>query len=94
MIVITIKRNYFMETNRINPIDDVRVQLNFDGREKDAFQGSGFHSIEEAIRNAFDATDVGHLNIEDYVFVVTNMSTGTSGRYRINAGGHVTLLPE
>ncbi len=83
-----------MEANRINTIDDVRVQLNFDGKELDAYQGSGFHSVEEAIRNAYDSTDRGHLNIEDYVFIVTNLSTGTSGRYRVNAGGHVVLLPE
>ena len=83
-----------MEDNRIDTLDDVRVQLNFDGKELDAYQGSGFHSVEESIRNAFASTDRGHLNIEDYVFVVTNLSTGTSGSYRITAEGNVVRLPE
>ena len=31
---------------------------------------------------------------EDYVFTVTNLTNGTSARYRINAGHHEVILPE
>lgn len=32
--------------------------------------------------------------IENYVFTVTNTTLHTSARYRVNAGGHVRILPE
>ena len=38
--------------------------------------------------------DRGANDIENYVFTVTNETTGTSARYRVNAGGHVRILPE
>lgn len=82
-----------MAINRLLPQDDVRIELYFNGKLKDAYQGSGYENIEEAIRAAFEGTD-GNLNIEDYVFEVKDLTTGTSGRYRINAGGNVTLLPQ
>lgn len=39
-------------------------------------------------------SDSGDNEIENYVFTVTNMTLHTSARYRINAGGHVRILPE
>lgn len=83
-----------MKNNRIKPIDDVRVVLEYNGKEKDAYQGSGFHTVEEVVEAAYDSTDKGHLDIEDYVFLVKNLSTGTEARYRVNAGGNVKVLPE
>lgn len=82
-----------MSINRIYPVDDVRIELYFDGKLKDAYQGSGYDNIEEAIRAAYEGVR-SNANIEDYVFDVKNLTTGTSGRYRINAGGNVTLLPQ
>lgn len=82
-----------MSINRIYPVDDVRIELYFDGKLKDAYQGSGYDNIEEAIRAAYEGVR-SNANIEDYVFDVENLTTGTSGRYRINAGGNVTLLPQ
>ena len=52
-----------MKNNRIKPIDDVRVVLEYNGKEKDAYQGSGFHTVEEAVEAAYDSTDKGHLDI-------------------------------
>lgn len=80
--------------NRIRPIDDVLVELYFDGKKIDAFEGSGFHTIDEAVRNAYEASERTNVNIEDYVFRVTNLADHTSARYRVNAGGNVKILPE
>lgn len=38
--------------------------------------------------------DAAHNAIENYVFTVTDLTSGTSERYRVNAGGHVRLIPE
>lgn len=83
-----------MENNRLHPIDDVRVELWFDGKMIDAYQSSGFHTVSEAVAAAYESTDRANLNIEDYVFTVKNLATGSSARYRVNAGGHLRILPE
>ena len=82
-----------MTENRIRPIDDIRIELYDDNGMVDAYQGSGYHTVDEAIRNAFDGVR-SEMNIEDYVFKVISLTTGTSARYRINAGGNVKILPE
>ena len=66
----------------------------FDGKKIDTFEGSGFHTVDEAVRNAYSGSERANVNIEDYVFRVTNLASGTSGRYRVNAGGNVVILPE
>jgi hypothetical protein len=83
-----------MTANRIHPIDDVLVELYLDGKKADSYEGSGFHSVEQAIQNAYDGSERKNLNIEDYVFRVTNLADNTSARYRVNAGGNVKLIPE
>lgn len=82
-----------MTANRIHPADDVLVELYLDGKKVDSYEGSGYHSVEEAIRNSFDGSERANLNIEDYVFRVTNLADDTSARYRVNAGGNVKLIP-
>ncbi len=83
-----------METNRINPIDDVRVEI-YEGQYKvGAIMRSGFHNVTEAVESAYESSRATHNPIEDYVWRVTNLSTGTSARYRIDAGGHLRILPE
>lgn len=81
-------------TNRIHNIDDVRIVMYLDGREVDAHQGSGYHTVDEAVRDAFNASSRTNMPIEDYVFRVTDLSNDTTARYRINAGGHLRILPE
>lgn len=34
------------------------------------------------------------MDIEDYVFRVTNLADNSSARYRINAGGNAKIIPE
>lgn len=82
-----------MEINRIHPIDDVRVDILL-GDKHDVYEGSGFHTVDEAVRNAFDGSSFRNVNIEDCVFTVVDLSHGTSARYRVNSGGHVHLIPE
>lgn len=60
----------------------------------ETYQGSGFHTVDEAIRNAYEGSDRTPLQIEDYVFTVTDLKSGVSERYRVNAGNHVKLIPE
>lgn len=81
-------------TNRIHPSNDVLVELYFDGKKIDAYEGSGFHTVEQAIQNAFDGSERANMNMEDYVFRVTNLADNTSARYRVNAGGNIKILPE
>lgn len=83
-----------MTANRIHRIDDVLVELYLDGKKVDTYEGSGFHSVEQVIQNAYDGSKHPNLNIEDYVFRVTDLSHNTSARYRVNAGGNVKLIPE
>lgn len=83
-----------MTHNTIHPIDDVKIAIYLDGHKIDTYQGSGFHTLEEAIKNAYEGSDRTNVPDEDYVYEVTNMSSGTHARYRINAGGHVVILPE
>lgn len=83
-----------MTVNRIHTIDEVMVEIYFEGKKVDTYQGSGFHTVDEAIRNAYEGSDRAPLQIEDYVFTVTDLKSGVSERYRVNAGNHVKLIPE
>lgn len=55
---------------------------------------TGLHTIQEAVKEAANATLPSGAHPEDYVYTVTDVDTGTTGRYRINAHGHIDLLPE
>lgn len=83
-----------MNANRIRPTDKVLVELYLDGKKVDTYEGTGFHTVEQAVSNAFDNPERADTNIEDYVFRVTNLADHTSARYRVNAGGNVKLIPE
>lgn len=83
-----------MAANRIHPIDDVLVELYLGGKKVDTYEGSGFHTIDEAVRSAYESSKREYVNIEDYVFRVTNLAEHTSARYRVNAGGNLKLIPE
>lgn len=85
-----------MESNRLYPEDDVRVEMYFghDPEPVDVWQGSGFHKVNEALQAAYEGSRHTNLDIEDYVYRIVNLTTGTSARYRVNAGGHLAILPE
>lgn len=52
---------------------------------------TGYHSIEEAIREALANAGL-EINPEDCVFEVSNLTTDVSHRYRINAHGNLKLI--
>lgn len=82
--------NYDMETNRLRTGDKVEVVLEHSDGRKEKYEGTGFRDIEQAIRTAAEA-----LGIDDYetdVFKVTDLATGVTSSYRINAHGHVKLI--
>lgn len=83
-----------MKDNRINPIDDVSIEIYEGAHKVDTIMRSGMHSVSEAVEAAYEGNNVTHNPIEDYVWRVTNLSTGTSSRYRVDAGGHLRILPE
>lgn len=62
-----------------------------DGAQLYQATGSGFHSIEAAIGEALDKAQL-QANPEDCVFEVSNLTTGVSHRYRLNAHGHLKLI--
>lgn len=83
-----------MNANRLHPKDCVSVEIYYDGGLVETYRGSGFHDIADAI-SAACANSVRMVKpSEDYVFRVTDANNASSARYRINAGGHVRILPE
>lgn len=83
-----------MKVNRIHPTEEVAVDIYFEGKKVDSYKDSGNHTIEQAIQNAYDGSQRTNIDIEDYVFRVTNLADNTTARYRINAGGNAKLIPE
>ena len=83
-----------MTHNTIHPIDDVRIDIYLDGHKIATYQSSGFHTVDEAIKNAYVGSDRTNGTDDDYVYNVTNVTTGTHARYRVNAGDHAVILPE
>ena len=83
-----------MIQNRIRPIDSVETLIFDEGKKIDTYQGSGYHTSSEVINNAYDGSDRTPKSIEDYVFEVRNLDTGTQARYRVDAGGETRLIPE
>lgn len=49
---------------------------------------------EPSFHHYYRNPEAGANRMEDYVYTVTDLTTGTTARYRINAGGHVRILPE
>lgn len=69
------------------------VEIYDDGKIA-TFEGSGFRSVTAAIDAAVENSPQADRSPEDYVYRVTDITDGTSARYRINAGGNVKILPE
>lgn len=62
-----------------------------DGAKLYESTGKGFHNIESAINQALENATL-NVDPEDCVFEVSNLTTGVSHRYRINAHGHLKLI--
>ena len=81
-----------MKENRLHVNDKVRVLVAL-GDETYTYYGSGFSTIDQAIRAAHSASPFKNVNIEDCVFTVHDISGATSAKYRVNAGNNVKILP-
>lgn len=83
-----------MIANRLHTADRVLVEIYLEGKEVGSYEGTGFHNVEQAVQDAVRRSGRAGEDIEDYVFRVTDLSDGTSARYRINAGGNLKLIVE
>ena len=79
-----------METNRLRTEDKVEVMLMHSDGRKERYEGTGFRDIEQAIHAAAEA--LGADDCDTDVFKVTDLATGVTSPYRINAHGHVKLI--
>lgn len=52
---------------------------------------TGFHSLDSAISDSIEKANL-NINPEDCVFEVSNLETGVSHRYRLNAHGNLKLI--
>ena len=50
-----------------------------------------YHTLEMAVDDSISKSGID-INPEDCVFEVSNLSTGVSHRYRLNAHGHLKLI--
>lgn len=81
-----------MQDNRLSYEDVVDVEIvKEDGSVVSNVKVSGVHSIEEAINAALQKVPAA-TEPEAYVFRVSDLTDGTSRRYRLNAHGHVRLI--
>ncbi|MCH5225249.1 MAG: hypothetical protein J1D77_04580 [Muribaculaceae bacterium] len=79
-------------TDLLQREDEVKVVIL--GPEGDRLYEStskGFHNLETAINTALENANL-NVDPEDCVFEVSNLSTGVSHEYRINAHGHLKLI--
>lgn len=76
----------------LRPDNEVTVTIwGPDGSNLYQSDGTGYHSIENAIKGVL-AKAALEINPEDCVFEVSNRETGVSHRYRINAHGNLKLI--
>lgn len=81
--------------NHIAPIDSVRIEIfDPDGHRAATWQGSGFHTLSQAVAAAYEGSAPLNMPVEDYVYEVTDLTRNTTARYRINAGGNLRILAE
>lgn len=79
--------------NRIKHGDKVKVAIyNEDGKLLGTNTGSDFDNLTDAIETSYTTVLPTAGDIRDYVFEVSNITDGTSERYRLNADEHVRLL--
>ena len=53
--------------------------------------GKGYHNLEMAVNDAISRSQI-KLDPKDCVFEVSNLDTGVTHRYRLNAHGHLKLI--
>ena len=81
--------------NHLSPSDSVKIEIfTPTGYCISTWQGSGFSNLGEAVTAAYEGSGSLNMPAEDYVYTVTDLTRGTSARYRIDASGHLRILPE
>lgn len=82
-----------MEKSDVLRLDDqVKVAVyGPDGSQLYEATNAGYHNIESAIKAAVENAALG-VSAEDCVFEVSNLTTGVSHRYRLNAHGNLKLI--
>lgn len=86
-----------METNRLHPSDNVEVEMYLPSSGSTPVHtciAKGFHSVENAAQEAWNSLPSPRQPKEMYVYRITNLSTGTTSRYRFNAHGNLRLIAE
>lgn len=82
-----------MKNNRLNPTDQVMVEIiDSYGTIIATHIAEGYSTIQEAVEDSFAKSMPKEQSILDYTFRVTDRTTGTHNRYRVDAGGKVRLL--
>lgn len=84
-----------METfDSLKPQDPVSVTI-WGPENSRLYQSTntGYHSVEDAVKEAISNAGL-IVSPEECVYEVTNEDTLVSHCYRINAGGHLVLIPE
>lgn len=90
--IIPFLNNTIMDSNRIRHDQLVKVEVTDDnGRTVATHLCDTVNTITQAIQQTIAAVALPGPAV-DYVYRVTDLSTGVSERYRLNAGGHVRLL--
>lgn len=80
------------KTDLLKPVDEVSVNIfGPDGSSLYKSTNSGFHTLEMAVENAIANSNLA-VSPEDCVFEISNLTTGVSHRYRLNAHGHLKLI--
>ena len=88
----TINKTIMEKSDALRPEEQVTVTI-YGPEGENLYQAtsSGYRSIEEAINEA--VTNAGlEINPKLCVFEVSNLETGVSHRYRLNAHGNLKLI--
>lgn len=80
------------DSNRLSPTDEVKVIVYADDSTI-VYTASltGCRSVRQAIVRTYDKSALPHDD-RYYVYRVTNLTTGTSARYRMDANNNIRLI--
>lgn len=72
--------------------DATKVQvIDDEGSEVFTLRDTGIHTVQQAIDSAI-AKMPPYIKPDTSTFIITNMTTGRSAQYRLNAHGHAKLI--
>lgn len=80
------------EIDLLRPNDEIKVDIwGPDGKSLYSSTTNGYHSLEMAVNDTLANSKI-EINPEDCVFEVSNLTTGVTHRYRLNAHGNLKLI--